>query len=312
MSIGPSLKTPFQRDCLKDRIAFVTGGGSGICFEITRQLLLHGCSGATICGRREKVLQDAVRALSLDNTDKTMHYVVCDVRDSDQCREAIQYSLQMFGGQLDILVNGAAGNFLADSGYSLKPKGFKTVIDIDALGTYNMSFWAHEPLKRSNFGGSIINISATLHYGATWYQTHASAAKAAVDSITRSLALEWGEFNIRVNGVAPGPIDNTPGTTKLAPRLEVETNHLAKDDDDDNAKLLGIPLGRLGSKFDVALATVFLASEGAAFVTGHTLVVDGGHYMFKPPLIPRTKVASFSTSVELQSRFQRPELVSKL
>ena len=308
MSIDSSLiKTPFHSDCLKDKIAFVTGGGSGICFEIARQLLRHGCSGMTLCGRREQVLQDAVVALSRDtgHIQTAIHYVVCDVRDSDQCQKAIESSLQVFHGQLDILVNGAAGNFLAEAGDSFKPKGFKTVMDIDALGTYNMSFGAFEPLKQSSKHGGrpcIINISATLHYGATFWQTHASAAKAAVDSITRSLALEWGEFNIRVNGIAPGPIANTPGTTKLAPKLlSGNTN-----------SLMSIPLGRLGSTYDVAMAAVFLASEGASFISGHTLVVDGGHSLYKKPLIPRERVAAFSISIESKSRLQKPELVSKL
>jgi peroxisomal 2,4-dienoyl-CoA reductase len=291
---------------LQNRVAFVTGGGSGICFEVTRHLLRHGCMGATICGRRETVLQNAARALSRD-TGRIVHYVVCDVRDAEKCRDAIQYSLEMFHGQLDILVNGAAGNFLADAGYNLKPKGFKTVVDIDALGTYNMSFWAHPALKRSKFGGCIINISATLHYGATWWQTHASAAKAAVDSITRSLALEWGEFNIRVNGIAPGPIANTPGTTKLAPSM----NSLERSEDTETNRL-GIPLGRLGSTSDIAEAAVFLASEGARFITGHTLVVDGGHNMFKSPLIRREMVSPFSSSVEFKSRIQQPDLLSRL
>jgi peroxisomal 2,4-dienoyl-CoA reductase len=178
-----------------------------------------------------------------------------------------------------------------------------------------MSFYAHEALKHSKGGGCIINISATLHYGATFWQTHASAAKAAVDSITRSLALEWGEFNIRVNGIAPGPIANTPGTTKLAPSLLLDTDRSTKRSADNvvnNNNNLGIPLGRLGSTFDISMAAVYLASEGAAFITGHTLVVDGGHYLYKSPLITRDKVASFSTSIESQSRFQQPELVSKL
>jgi len=102
-------------------------------------------------------------------------------------------------GRVDILVNGAAGNFLAEA-KSLTPKGFKTVMDIDAQGCFNMSHAVYPAMVKNGFGGSITNISMTLHYGATWYQAHASAAKSAIDSLTRSLALEWGCDKIRVNG----------------------------------------------------------------------------------------------------------------
>ena len=100
-------------------------------------------------------------------------------------------------GRVDILVNGAAGNFLSEA-KSLTPKGFKTVMEIDALGCYNMCHYSYPAMAKN--GGSIINISMTLHYGATWYQAHASAAKSAIDSLTRTLALEWGSDRIRVNG----------------------------------------------------------------------------------------------------------------
>jgi peroxisomal 2,4-dienoyl-CoA reductase len=113
---------------------------------------------------------------------------------------AVKYTIEHCG-KLDILINGAAGNFLAEA-KNLRPKGFKTVMEIDTMGTYNMCYAAYKYLAESK--GSVINISATLQYGATWYQVHASAAKSANDSMTRTLALEWGIDRIRVNGIAPG------------------------------------------------------------------------------------------------------------
>lgn len=104
------------------------------------------------------------------------------------------------------------------------------------------------PLLKAARDSAVINISATLHYGATWYQVHASAAKAAVDSITRTLALEWGDSGVRVNGVAPGPIAGTAGLTKLAPGAE-------------QAVVREIPIGRMGQKWDIAMACVYLASS---------------------------------------------------
>ncbi|CAI5701235.1 unnamed protein product [Peronospora effusa] len=106
--------------------------------------------------------------------------------------------------------------------YYMSTNAFRTVMEIDTIGTFNMSRAAFECLKTSG-DGRIVNITATLQLPATWYQVHASAAKAAVDSITRSLALEWGHFGIRVMGVAPGPIANTTGTAKLAGNMEIWT-----------------------------------------------------------------------------------------
>ena len=210
------MTSPFRNDCLDGKIALVTGGGSGIGFEITKQLLLHGCTGALICGRREAFLQKACAILRKE-TGKQCLYKVTDVRNAQACHESVGYCIQKFK-RLDFLVNGAAGNFLSEA-KTLSPRGFQTVMEIDTMGTFNMSLAAHSALTDSP-GGVIINVSATLQYGATWYQSHASAAKSAVDSLTRSWALEWGSDNIRVVGLAPGPIANTPGTTKLAPGLD--------------------------------------------------------------------------------------------
>lgn len=144
------------------------------------------------------------------------------MRQLDTCASWVQQAVGRLG-RLDIVVNCAAGNFLA-AAEQLSANGFKTVMEIDALGTFNMSKAAFAELCKSD-AASIVNISATLHYGATWFQVHASAAKAAVDSITRTMALEWGRFGIRVNGVAPGPIAGTAGThttSQLAGSWEVQ------------------------------------------------------------------------------------------
>lgn len=280
--------SPFLDACLSNRVALITGGGSGICYEITRQLLLHGCTAAVICGRRGAVLQTACQALQ-DETKASVAFFILDVRNSDRCDKAVAYCLQQFG-RLDILVNGAAGNFLAPAEF-LSPKGFRTVMEIDALGTYNMAHASFAPLRQSR--GVIINISATLQYGATWYQAHASAAKSAVDSLTRSLALEWGTYGIRVVGIAPGPIADTPGMAKLAPGLDEK---LAKDT---------VPLERWGRKEEIGHAAIFLCTAG--YITGDVLVVDGGQWLWKPQVVPREMVGQLSKEVEKASRVETPQ-----
>ena len=127
--------------------------------------------------------------------------------------------------------------------------------------------------------------------GATWYQSHASAAKAAIDSLTRSLGLEWGAFGIRCVGVAPGPIGDTAGFSKLGgDSLGIE------------AILETIPIGRLGKTWDIAMACVFLASAAGAFVSGETIVIDGASYLWKPQLAPREMIAQLSRASEKTSR----------
>jgi peroxisomal 2,4-dienoyl-CoA reductase len=123
-------------------------------------------------------------------------------------------------GSLSILINNAAGNFLCPARL-LTPNGFKSVYETDALGTFNMCISSFPHLSSSPFGkGRIVNISSNLQSPCTPYQAHAAAAKAAVDSLTRSFAMEWGKHNIRVNGVAPGPIDDTEGMRRLGPAAE--------------------------------------------------------------------------------------------
>mmetsp|Transcript_37992 Transcript_37992/g.78941 ORF Transcript_37992/g.78941 Transcript_37992/m.78941 type:complete len:294 (+) Transcript_37992:173-1054(+) len=286
-------QSPFRKECLAGKVALVSGGGSGIGFEISQQLLAHGCVGVVICGRRAKFLERACQMLVNKNPTARATYKVCDVRKPSDCQAAVNHCLQSFG-RLDILVNGAAGNFLAAAD-QLSPKGFATVMAIDTLGTFNMSHAAHSALKQGQ-DGIIVNISATLQCPATHWQAHASAAKAGVDSLTRSLALEWGVDGIRVVGVAPGPIANTPGTTKLAPGMTQEdANEMVQD---------GIPLGRMGETWEIGHAVVYLCT--ANYVTGDVLIVDGGQWLYKPPMVPREMVAQLSRQVEAKSRAQAP------
>ena len=214
-----------------------------------------------------------------------------DVRSPPDCVRWVADATARWGG-LDILVNCAAGNFLA-SADGLSANGFKTVMDIDAGGTFAAST-AALPALRSSPAPVVINISATLHYGATWWQAHACAAKAAVDALTRSLALEWGEYGVRVAGIAPGPIAGTAGLSKLA------GDGGAGDVEAAVASL--VPLGRLGERWDIAITAVWLASAGARFVSGDTLVVDGGAWLWRPPAVPRGVVAAVSRGVEAASR----------
>ncbi|KAI5674549.1 hypothetical protein M9H77_14913 [Catharanthus roseus] len=284
--------SPFKENVLKGKVALLTGGGSGIGFEISTQFGKHGASIA-IMGRRKSVLDSAVatlRSLGIPAVG-----FEGDVRKQEDAKRVIESTVKHFG-KLDILVNAAAGNFLV-SPEDLSPNGFRTVLDIDSVGTFTMCHEALQYLKKGGFGrdsssgGMILNISATLHYTASWYQIHVSAAKAAVDSLTRSLALEWGtDYDIRVNGIAPGPIGDTTGMSKLAP-------------EEISSKLREyMPLYKLGEKWDIAMAALYLASDAGKYVNGTTVVVDGGLWLSRPRHLQKDAVKQLSRAVEKRSR----------
>ncbi|MFO0614745.1 MAG: SDR family oxidoreductase [Polyangiaceae bacterium] len=252
----PSL---FRNDVLAGKVAFVTGGGSGICYGIAERMMQHGAS-AVILGRKAERLERAAKELA-EKTGKECLPLPCDVRDAAAVAASFQRAIERFG-KIDIVVNGAAGNFLAPAA-ALSPNGFKTVIEIDTIGTFNVSRAAFDAWLRDH-GGVILNVSATLHLAATPLQIHASAAKAAIDSMTRSFALEWAPLGIRVNGIAPGPIDDTEGMTRLAPG------------DVKERIIKTIPIGRFGTIAEIADIALFLSTDAASLIHGETIVADGG------------------------------------
>lgn len=271
-------RSPFRTDLLSGRSALVTGGGTGICFGIARELGRHGAK-LVLMGRRSEVLGEACAKLQAEGL--TAVPFAGDVREPKDAEGAVETAVKAHGG-LDLLLNGAAGNFLCPSD-QLSLNGFKTVIDIDLNGTFNMSHAAFPALKAR--GASVIlNISATLHYQGTAMQAHVMAAKAGIDALGRNLAAEWGEHGVRVCGIAPGLIGDTEGMRRLAPG--------------DTAKKLAqtVPLRRLGTIQDIANAAVFLASDAAGYVTGEVLVVDGGQWLWKPALVDRATWAQLAAA----------------
>lgn len=256
------MKSVFRDDLLDGRVAFVTGGGSGICKGIVRTYLAHGARAA-IVSRKADRLEAAANELS-NATGRECLACPADVRNPQDIEGAIERTLERFG-RIDVVVNGAAGNFLAPAA-QLSYNGFRTVVEIDTVGTWNVSKAAFQRWLRDH-GGHVINISATLHYAATPLQVHASAAKAGVDAITRTLALEWGQFGIQVNGIAPGPIAETEGLARLAPG-ELR-----------DRVVRSIPLRRLGTIDDIANCALWLVSGAASYVHGETIVVDGGAWL---------------------------------
>lgn len=250
----------FERSLLAGRTALVTGGGTGICRGIALALAAHGCDVAIVSRTAEHLEPTAAEIASLGVRALA---VAADVRRPDQVAAAVAQVADTFG-RLDILVNGAAGNFVARA-EELSPNGFGTVVDIDLKGTFNVSRAALPHLKASR--GVVLNISATLQLLGTIGQVHAAAAKAGIDSMTRTLAVEWGPHGIRVNGLAPGPVDGTEGVRRLV------------TDEGRAAIAARAPLGRMATIDEVAQAALYLCSDASAFITGVTLVIDGGLWL---------------------------------
>ncbi len=267
----------FADGILKDHVAFVTGGGTGITGGVARALAEAGANVALVSRSIEhldtaaKAINDArgrnptVRegAHSEDNSIGEAFAVAADVRKPEEVEKAIAATIEHFG-KIDIVVNGAAGNFLCTA-EELSPNGFGTVVDIDLKGTFNVCRAAFAELKKNH--GQILNISATLHYLGTPMQLHVSAAKAGVDALTKNLAVEWGRYGIRVNAIAPGPIEDTEGMKRLVPEPIREKLRQR------------VPLGRFGLIKDIESAAIFLCSDAASYINGAVLVVDGGHWL---------------------------------
>jgi len=251
--------SPFRTDLLRGKVALVTGGATGLGLEVARLLGSHGARVA-ICSRKESNLQAAVAALQEAGIEAG--YGVCDVRNHDEVTKVVENVLRTFG-QLDVVVNNAAGNFPAPID-GLSANGFKAVVDIDLLGTFNVSKAAYELWLREH-GGAVVNISAATQYRGMALQAHVVSAKAGIDAFTRACAIEWGPDGVRVNVLAPGAMSGTEGMRRIA--------------GDNQHRAIQNPLRRIGSTTEVAHAVLFLASDAASYVTGATLVVDGGGWL---------------------------------
>jgi NAD(P)-dependent dehydrogenase (short-subunit alcohol dehydrogenase family) len=251
------ISTYFSPHLFKGRTVFVTGGGSGINLGIAKNFAAVGANLA-ICGRTQEKLDgaaDELRALGARVVAQ-----VADVRDMAAI-EAVLARTRDELGPVDVLVAGAAGNFLVPA-EQLSPNGFKTVVDIDLIGSFNTARASFEQLKATR--GSVLFISAGQAFMPYAFQVHVAAAKAGIDMMMRNLALEWGRYGIRVNSIAPGPIEGTEGMRRLASPAALEQIRQA------------VPLGRLGTVDDIGQLAVFLASPIASYITGTLVVADGG------------------------------------
>jgi NAD(P)-dependent dehydrogenase (short-subunit alcohol dehydrogenase family) len=248
----------FRDHLLRDKVAFITGGGSGINLSIAQCFAQHGAKIA-LMGRTQEKLDRA--ADGIRSAGGAAMGIAGDVRYYEDCEKALRKAREDYG-PVDILVCGAAGNFPAPV-LGMSANGFKAVVDIDLLGTFNTCRAAYEQLRKP--GASVISISATHAFIPIAGQSHVCAAKAGIDIFSKTLAIEWGSAGVRVNVIAPGPVDDTEGMRRLAPTEEARRQAMRS-----------VPLGRFASKDEIADLALFLCSEAAAYITGAVCVCDGG------------------------------------
>lgn len=242
---------------LRGQVAFITGGGGGINLAIGKALARLGAN-VGICGRTAERLETGRK--ELEAAGATVFTAVADVRDA----AAVQAAVAACGaslGPISFAVCGAAGNFVAPA-EAISPKGFRTVLEIDLLGAFHTAHACFEQLRQTC--GALLFVSGGQSYVPFAYQAHVGAAKAGIDNLMASLALEWGRYGIRSNSIVPGPIEGTEGMNRMGGAdAEVIWKEMT-------------PLGRMGKLEDVANVAAFLATPLASYISGARIVVDGG------------------------------------
>ena len=243
---------------LAGKVAFVAGASSGINLGVAQAFARAGAKVALISRSADKI-EAAAKSITDEGFDAIG--MAADVRDYAAVEQALRQASDRFG-KIDIVLSGAAGNFVAPA-LGMSANGFKTVVDIDLIGTFNVLRASFEFLNRP--GASLISITAGQAVRPSMFQAHVCAAKAGINMLTKCLAMEWGPAGVRVNAISPGPIDDTEGMRRLAPSAEAEERIKSR-----------IALRDYGTKTDIAEAAIFLSTESAKYITGTILTVDGG------------------------------------
>jgi NAD(P)-dependent dehydrogenase (short-subunit alcohol dehydrogenase family) len=253
----------FRHDLLQGKRILITGGGTGLGKGMAQRFLELGAT-VYICGRRKEVLAETEAELGRA-TKGAIHSRPCDVRNSQAVDEMIETIWK--DGPLDILVNNAAGNFLART-EELSPRAFEAVIGIVLVGTINVTMACARRWLRAQHPATVLNITTTYAKTGSAYVAPSAVSKAGVEAFTRSLAVEWGNRGIRMNAIAPGPIPTEGAFSRLLPRPELEK--FAKDRN---------PLGRFGTIDEMANLAAFLVSEGSGYINGDVITMDGGEWL---------------------------------
>lgn len=253
----------FSSDLLAQKRILITGGGTGLGKAMAHRFLELGAA-VHICGRREQVLEETAAEL-FDATKGTIHAIPCDVRNL----EAVEAMIDSIWGeaQLDILVNNAAGNFIART-EELSPRAWESVLGIVLMGTLHCTLACGRRWLREKRRGTVLSISATYAPVGSAYVVPSAVSKAGVEAMTRSLAVEWGNRGIRMNAIAPGPIPTQGAFSRVLPRPELESLALERN-----------PMHRFGTTGELTNLAAFLVSDGSSYINGEVVRMDGGEFL---------------------------------
>jgi len=251
----------FHKDLLQHKRILITGGGTGLGKGMTSRFLELGAT-VYICGRRAEILKATADELK---TKGPIHSLPCDVRSLDSVEEMMKTIWT--AGPLDILVNNAAGNFIART-EELSPNAWQSVINIVLMGTLNCTMACGRRWLKAGDKGTVLSISATYAPVGSAYVVPSAVSKAGVETLMRSLAVEWGDRSIRMNAIAPGPIPTQGAFSRVLPRQDLATLALDRN-----------PLHRFGTIDELANLAAFLVSDGSGYINGEVIRMDGGEFL---------------------------------
>ncbi len=255
-----------KEDALKGKTIIITGGGTGLGRSMSKYFLQLGAN-VVITSRKLEVLQNTAKELENETGGKVLA-VQCDVRNYEEVENMVQETVKTFGSA-DVLVNNAAGNFISPT-ERLSPRAFDTIVDIVLKGSYNCTlalgkYWIKE--KQTN--KTVLSIVTTYAWTGSAYVVPSACAKAGVLSMTRSLAVEWAKYGIRMNAIAPGPFPTKGAWDRLVPGEFREKFDLKKQ----------VPLRRAGEHQELCNLAAYLVSDFSAFVNGEVVTIDGGEWL---------------------------------